>query len=199
MEQNLYLPAVKKFKRKDFVSQMHMPGVEHNIEMLKKYNFKTIVLVRNIFDVVISMFDHLEKAHIGVPVGYLNEEYYKFPDETKIDLIVDLLIPWYFKFYSSWFDAERKKLIDFKWSTYEKMKKDDVSFIKEILDYCNIEKSNKEIKDAIEKVKSGVNIRISKGVAGRGEQMLNEEQKERIIKYASYYPWVNFERIGIIK
>ncbi len=54
-----------------------------------------------------------------------------------------------------------------------------------------------------EVVKASVNnvdnnaSRLNVGISGRGRELLSESQIEKIISYASFYPEIDFKRIGI--
>ena len=71
--------------------------------------------------------------------------------------------------------------------------------VKKALEFCNVQHSEREIHDVLENMrkKPRSSTRVNKGISGRGKEILSDKQIARIVKLASYYPDVSFERIGI--
>ena len=72
-EQDLYLPALMKALTIPTVTQQHLRATGPTLELIDIFNLRPIVLVRNLFDVVVSYFDHLHQESLLVPAAY-------FPD-----------------------------------------------------------------------------------------------------------------------
>jgi len=128
-----------------FVAQHH---VRHNDEtqlLIDTYGLVPIVLVRNLFDVVVSLRDHLVKSSVYTPAAFVDEDFENLPEERQHDFLIDLAMPWYIHFYVSWWKAENKLLV-----TYEDLVEDPA-----------------------------------------------REMRERIQKFCSYYPEVDFGPVGV--
>ena len=135
-EQDIYFPSVLDNYEINSITQQHTRASNANIELLKFADAKIIVLTRNIFDVVISSLDHSEKQKIvGSPMTYANDEYYKLTDEQKINMTIDLAVPWHIHFYVSWYDAMVNKNVKLLWITYEEMITDQVGTIERMLKF----------------------------------------------------------------
>ena len=195
-EQNLNKRRLGHYSRRNLILHQHLPGTDGNLGLLKKYGFKNIILLRNIFDVCPSLFDHLHKEDLNQWHCHLTKDFYQHSDETKMNIIVDLIIPWYFKFYVSWHYAEQTGKADVLWITYEEMVQDKRLYFSKILNYCGV-KFDETCLDKITNVPRDSSSRYNKGVVGRGKAMLSGAQQERIRRMASYYPEVDFTRIGI--
>ena len=132
-EHDLYLPALCMMNNSGCVSQMHMKGTYHNALLINRFKIRQIILVRNIYDIVASLFDDLRKKeempgyHIG-QTGYsflwLDSATKNMNDEDLIDMIIDLALPWYVNFYVSWYRLEEQKIVNPIWVNYEDMIKD---------------------------------------------------------------------------
>jgi len=197
-EQNLYLPALVDIYGRKTVCQMHLQATEANLILIERFSIKPIVLVRNIFDVVISFYDHLHREDTKTPMAWINDEFFKLDDSAQLDFIIGLAIPWYMSFYVSWFSATQEGTVNPIWLTYEELTADPRSTLRLIVDSYNIRKSDEDIGNVLQQVERE-KVRFNKGVSGRGCQILTETQIQRIKDFTRCYPWVDFSRIGIPK
>ena len=198
-EHDLYLPALCMMNNNGCISQMHMKGTFHNALLINRFKIRQIILVRNIYDIVASLFDDLRKKeampgyHIG-KIGYsflwLDSATKNMNDEDLIDMIIDLAIPWYVNFYVSWHRLTEQKMINPIWVNYEDMMNDKNNTIISILNFIDFP-FNGEINSTILNEKYS---NYNKGGSGRGNILLSDERKSRIKEKFSYYEDVNFDR-----
>ena len=64
IEQELYRPRIVDAYGRGTVVQQHVRANSPNIELLKRYGIKPTVLVRNIFDILASLRDHLNRERL---------------------------------------------------------------------------------------------------------------------------------------
>ncbi len=193
-EQDLYLPAVVRAAGRDTVTQQHMRGTDPNIRLANQFGLTPIVLIRNLADIVVSISDHLHKTAIKASMGYLNERFFELDSNAKLDLLIDLFLPWYINFYVSWYDAEKSNKCRVLWVRYEEMVTDTPATIDRILTHCNIASTRERILTAVAAAKSG-DVKLNKGVAGRGALLLNAQQHARIRALIRHYSWADFTPI----
>lgn len=187
-EQILSFEKLEPLSRKSFVSQAHCIATDRNIGLIKYFDITTIVLVRNIFDTCISLRDHILKdANKKQIVAIISSEFPSWPEEKQLDLIVDLFVPWYIKFYVSWYNCSQTMV------TYESMVSNQVEFFRSLLKQCGHEFSKAEIESKLN-LDLQPKGRFNKGVVGRGEK-LSSDQKNRILTFLTYYPEVDFDLI----
>ena len=82
-EQDLYIPALLDARIRETLSRHHFKATDLNIDLMIKFDIKPIILVRNIFDVIVSFKDNLEKGlkETGncpwgyTHTGYVNESF----------------------------------------------------------------------------------------------------------------------------
>lgn len=196
-EQDVYLPRLIDAYWFGTVTQQHVRATAPNLELLELYGIQPTILVRNIFDIVVSMRDHLYRESLKNPIFYLNEEFYTYDKATQFDLIITMGLPWYFSFFASWWDACSRGGIEGLWLTYEDVIADKVAALRKIMDFYEIPKTDAELKTAVENTTRRSDNRVNKGVSGRGSAELTEAQKEQIGALTRFYPWVDFSRIGI--
>ena len=132
-EHDLYLPALCIVNDSGCISQMHMKGSFHNASLINRFKIRQIILVRNIYDIVASLFDDLRKKE-EMPGYHTGESGYSFlwldsatknmNDKDLIDMIIDLAIPWYVNFYVSWYRLAEQNIVNPIWVNYEDMMND---------------------------------------------------------------------------
>lgn len=179
------------------------PGVHtrysrETTKLLKLSNAHTILQFRSIFDIVVSFKDHMNNESVKWPMAYMDTDTWKSFNETEqLDFVVDMVVPWYFNFYSGWMnsdfikDKERALIV-----TYEDMKQDILAVVSKTCKFLGEPKSDDEIRAAIELSKR-LQTRKNKGVVGRGKSQLNDKQRQRIVYYTRFYPNIDFTILGI--
>lgn len=195
-EQDLDLPRVVRSMDFDTVTQQHLRATEPNLEILNTFSINPVILVRNLFDVLVSLRDYADRRFPSGPVVYLTEEFYRMNPENQLDMLIDLAAPWYIHFYVSWYKACQKGSCEALWVTYEELIKDKPRILKRILDFYGLDLPKQKLCEAVKRSEKKF-TRMNKGVSGRGREMLSEDQKERICQMTQYYPKVDFSRIGI--
>jgi len=123
LQDNIYLPKMIDVMLKKVVIQQHLRLTVFNRAIIERLNLRPIILVRNIFDVVVSYHDHIIRAGVG-PLDpdkadlspELCKNYFRMDVEKQIDYILDMIIPWYISFYVSWYHYTiNKKDVDGYW------------------------------------------------------------------------------------
>lgn len=194
-EQDIHEYKFRKFCRDNFVAQQHLKATNNNLAILQAYQLKPIVLVRNIFDTILSLQDHIEKSSPLSPTGYIHEQYFKMSKEDQLLFLIHIHLPWYFNFFVSWEEASSK--IETLWISYEEFFGDRVGTLDKILKFHQIDKSHQEIESAISKM-SGKKTRLNVGIAGRGAQ-IPESHRQAVYDLARVWqlPPQSMEKIGL--
>ncbi|WP_183094893.1 sulfotransferase [Nocardioides stalactiti] len=182
------------FKTEDrprgFVAQNHIRHTAETQALIDAYAIVPVCLVRNIFDIVVSLRDHVTHSSVFTPTAYVDETMVDWEPERMYEFLVDMAVPWYIHFYVSWFKAENRIMV-----TYEDLVADPHAQLREILRFGKLGWNNEMIAQALEDV-AGVNMRKNVGKAGRGE-VLADDLKARVAHFCSFYPDVDFRPIGI--
>jgi tetratricopeptide (TPR) repeat protein len=195
-EHELYLPTLRETAHFDTVTQQHCRASDANVQMMQAFEIKPVVLVRNIFDSVMSLLDFYDKG--AFYNSYFRGDYQSLDEETKIDLLIDNVIPWYFQFVASWSLVEKQKSLDIFWLNYEDLIADKPSAIQNVLKFYGLGAARRNVEQKIKEIESeGRKNRFNRGVKGRGEARLSKRQKERIRSFAKYHPTTDFSLIGL--
>lgn len=195
-EHELYLPTLRDSAHLDTVTQQHCRASDANVHLMQAFGIRPVVLVRNIFDSVMSLIDFYNKG--AFQTSYARADWPALDEETKIDRLIENVIPWYFQFVASWDLAEKQKRLEVLWLSYEDLIADKTSSVLRVLEFYGLGASSRGIEERIGEIESeGQRIRFNKGVKGRGRSGLSDRQKEQIRRLTRYYPSTDFGRIGL--
>jgi hypothetical protein len=199
-EQELDLPRLLDAYGYGTVTQQHVLANARTVELMQRYSIRPIVLVRNVFDVVISIRDFLHTEGCGKwPTFFCVDERFRELDEaTQLEQIVELGLPWYFDFFVSWAEATRGKALETLWVTYEDAVGDWHGTLARIAAFYGIERDADAIELALERTRARASaLRLNKGITGRGETLLHASARERVERYARFYSDIDFSPIGL--
>ncbi len=197
IEQDFYEPKLVDYYGKGYVIQQHLRGGDRHLDLLKKYDIQVVVLLRNIYDIVVSFYDHLHNENDIWFMVYIHPSFYDLDQVTQYDLLIDFLCPWIISYYVSWYRIEQEKTHDLLWVQYEDFIPNKFDTIKDILQKTNYPVDEAKIKSVLEAKHSSKKMRINKGVQGRGKVALSDEQKLRIKSLTRYYPTIDFSPLGL--
>lgn len=196
-EHELYLPTIREFAHLDTVTQQHCRASDANVHLMQAFGIRPIVLVRNIFDSVMSLLDFYNNQGAFFN-SYFRGDFQSLDETTKVDLLIDNVIPWYFQFVASWDLVERQQRLEIKWLRYEDLTTDKTTVLRDVLEFYGLGAPEKAVEAKVREAElEARSIRFNKGVAGRGKTGLNDIQKERIRRLSSYYPTTDFGLIGL--
>ena len=178
------------------MTQQHCRAADANIHLMQAFGIRPVVLVRNIFDCVMSLRDFYDQG--AFHTSYFRADWPLLDEETKIDLLIENVIPWYFQFVASWDLAEKQQRLEILWLTYEDIVADKPASVLKVLEFYGLGASRPGLEERIRAIESeGRKIRFNKGVAGRGTSGLNNRQKEQLRRLTRFYPSTDFGRIGL--
>jgi hypothetical protein len=195
-EHEIYLPTLRESAHLDTVTQQHCRASDANVHLMQAFGIRPVVLVRNIFDSVMSLLDFYNQG--AFRTSYFRADWQLLDDDTKIDLLIENVIPWYFQFVASWELADRQKRLQVHWLSYEELVADKPASVRKVLEFYGLGAPRRGVEQRIEEIeREGRKIRFNKGVTGRGRLGLSDRQKEQIRRLTRYYPSTDFGRIGL--
>lgn len=198
-EQELYLPKLVDNYNRATVTQQHTRATGPNLDLFNHFGIRPVILVRNVFDVVFSIRDYLLKEGVAnFPSLYATDYFTTLSEDEQYDFLISYAIPWYLNFYASWFDATHDKRIEALWLTYENLVEDWAAGISTVLTFYDISRSEADVRSTVETMqRRPTEMRVNKGVVGRGQSGLSDAQRKRIMAMKQYYPWVDFSLMGL--
>jgi len=182
-EQDIFELALRQFDGASSITQQHVKGTENNVMLMKKYGIKPVVLVRNIFDILLSLHDHIEREDHRAPEGYVHKEYFSMSKEEKLLYLIRIHLPWFFNFYVSWREASKE--IDTLWTSYEELFSDQMGTVSQILSFYGLSVDRDKIQSAMSAMENR-DTRRDEGTSGRGAS-LSETHKKAVLELASVW------------
>ena len=193
-ENELAFERLLAWHGRSYTAQHHVKFSSTTAAYLNIFSIKPVVLIRNFFDCVLSIKDWVDTCDESFrhgPIAYIaTEEYFRWSDNEKFDFIIDMFMPWYFFFFATW-----QKCSDCVWVKYEDLLENPEAMFMHLSDKLELGASKDVIESALKKAALAPTKKNLCQV-GRGE-MLTPVQKDRIRKYASYYPTHDFSAVGL--
>jgi hypothetical protein len=178
------------------LSQVHLTATGANLRILKHFRIPIVILLRNLFDAVVSMRDHMNINPFFSSILIPNN-YGALSEEDKLDYIIDTAVPWMITFYVSWVQAISRGDVETEFFSYEDMVGNPVPFFQKMCARFGKTASATEIEEKIAQVEKSPATRFNVGERGRGSVELSPAQIARIRRHADYYPGIDFARFGL--
>ena len=175
-----------------YVAQHHVRYSEETRRLIDLCSLHPIVLVRNIYDVVASVRDHLKTRGTIIAQAYVPSDLPLWPDPAIEQFIAELIVPWYFNFYASWSQCPTRIEL-----TYETLVAEPFSVVRHLCDRTSISATDAQLRTAL--ATAGANpqsTRFNAGICGRG-QHINPAATAHIAKLALYYDFLNLSALGL--
>lgn len=193
-EHDLYLPALVTAKITGGVSQLHMRATPHNLQLIKAFDVKCIVLTRNIFDTLASFQRDIKKklsaqipgqGLLGYSFVWLIPQLLTLSDEQLMDYCIDFYVPWYLNFLASWNQFRNDERICFlRYETLMENKPAAFARIFELLGYDSNVSPDLLARNFLENNK---NISATGGKTGYGLDVLTAKQRTAIETKFCYF------------
>jgi hypothetical protein len=180
----------------NYIVHLHTPCYNTLPLFLQTFDIRTIVLTRNIFDVLISTKEHLDKSFHLAHIIQLPDTYRGFSEREKLDFVVDHVTPWLIKFFISWTRAIKNKWVLATWLGFEDVINAPLDSLRKIFDDLKIDDSQFDFKsmvDFTDQKKENFNV----GLSGRGGKILSTSQINRVRQIAEPFREFDMTRIGL--
>ncbi|MBT4888699.1 MAG: hypothetical protein HON65_04005 [Rhodospirillales bacterium] len=197
-ENLLYPPFMERSACADTVAQEHLRASPQNIALIQAYSTTTVVLVRNIFDSLISMRDMLLKPETGSTTTFFTNELAAMDEETQLDATIDKWAHWQLEFYASWVRVLSANRVSGYVLTYEQLIENKASSIIDIAKCVDVPLTHEQAEQAIIQTEGDAYLsRINQGISGRGTELMNQRQIDKIKSMVRYYPDIDFTPLGL--
>lgn len=126
-EQELTFERLLVFHSLNYVAQHHCRYSRATQFAIDAFSLIPIILVRNIFDCVVSVIDHLDTEDTVNAFAYVPNEFRAWDQAKKIDFVIEMIMPWYMNFFVGWNDftsgywINYEQLVSSPFETIQKM------------------------------------------------------------------------------
>lgn len=178
-----------------FISQTHFHPTRHNLRLIDKYGFENIFLYRNVFDCIVSLRDmYIERIDTAEGIwknsffsqwGHYSRGFLDLDASEQYDYIIECAASWYLLCYSSWMkkiNEEGYPSIVIRYEAFFENVEAGFGDLTKALDIDNEEKLRSFQYPG--KEKGGKGVRFNEGRVGRGRELLNRQQQDRILQLA---------------
>lgn len=183
-EQELSEARIKRYRFRTsrfLISQAHVRKSGPTDLLLARYGFRVVVLVRDPFDTVASLRDHIRNESGRFPFAYFSEAHAKMSD-TELELaIARLVMPWVLNFRLSWAGQADALCV-----SYEEIAADPIAAMTKIASFAGIPASSADI-EALCRDGRSTKSRFNVGTVGRG-QSISADARRAINDLARTYP-----------
>ncbi|WP_413993604.1 sulfotransferase domain-containing protein [Labrys okinawensis] len=180
-EQELDESCLQQVNDINYVAQLHVRYSDWTDQMCHDYRIKPVVLIRSLYDAVVSIRDHLRnESHIW-PMIFLEPYHADLDDATLDRMIIRLALPWYLNFYMSWRKARHALIL-----SYEEVVADPAKAVRDILSFAGATVGASDIEAAVQFVRNAKASRLNVGVSGRGNALSPEAVRDVLALLALY-------------
>jgi len=185
----LYYPRLlaAKFLRKNTISHCHETPNGNLLEMVSEFDLKVIVLYRNLADALISRLEMLCRDQYCYEL--LNpaavRAFVAASPEKQRDTIIELFCGSYLNFYTAWKNVEKANTHPLLFINYEEVRDNPMEVINELSKWAKVPRRTKQGEEKLRY--NAMRINFNKGVSGRGRQLFNSCQQNRIRMLAEMY------------
>ena len=148
-----------------------MQALAANRHFMEALDLQPVVMIRALPDMLASYLDELEDQPLR-PDKWLNikvpDAYPGFSDEQKGDFVIEMMVPWYVSFFSTWLDYARTDA-RVLFLHYDDFRADPAGVLEKLLAHSRLPRSREHCQAALDEVWEERTIfRYNKGVSGRG-------------------------------
>jgi hypothetical protein len=184
-EQEIDAALIEKYKCSahcGYIAHNHVRNSEATAKLVQRFDFEPIVMLRNLFDVVASLRDHIRKESIDMSMAFITEQQRDLPDDELDYVIARLILPWYMNFYISWRNHRSAWVL-----AYEQMIVDPAQTLLDACTALRLGNYTREQAEAAVSSARGASTRLNVGKAGRGKQ-ITPAVRGAILELLSLYP-----------
>jgi len=182
-EQDILERRLKRLTRRSVIQQ-HIKGTDNNVALLRSHGVRPVVLVRNIFDTLVSLDDHLRQEDHRAPTGFVHRQFWQMDFEDRLHYLIQVHLPWYFNFFVSWREAADR--IQILWLTYERLFDNVPHTLAEVLAFHGLSVGHERLTQVVDTLRDA-DTRFNKGVRGRGDDLLSEAHKDAVHRLAAVW------------
>jgi hypothetical protein len=174
------------------VTHIHMQAFSANLNLLKAFGIRPVIMLRNIPDMLASFWDMLNSDAVARAEGLncvVPDNFVDLSHAQKADFIIDAIAPWYASYFASWksfFDKMPKQICVLR---YRNFCQQPAESLHAALTHAGFVVSRLKCETSLAQVWSQRSaLRYNKGKEGRGKVYFSPHNLEEISRKLSHYP-----------
>ncbi len=183
-EQVLGVAQLVQYRRINYVSQLHLKPSQTTHELIREFGLRPVVLVRNLWDVMVSLRDHMHQCSLDWSMAQIDPAFRSWNEDRQYDFLARAMMPWFIDFHVSWSRVADKLALD-----YETLIAEPSATITRIVEWTGLAASSADVAAAL--VRVGHAATFNQGGSGRGHAV-PESARAHVRALAAYYTDVDF-------
>ena len=197
---HLYRPQVLKELAggRNTISHHHACANIHTLAIMgMTNNLIPIVTIRNVPDALLSQSEDMRRigGKSGFEKRFASGELFQpyMPEalfdrladkdvERQLDLIIDLISPWYFAFLASWLSFAADEIRPVHFIHYDDLIADETAALHRVTEAIEPGIPRQRVQDAVESSRGTQETLFNVGVSGRGVAAMTAKQLERVLE-----------------
>lgn len=194
-ERNIDPASIPMFLALDTVSQEHMRATRPNVAWLQRLQVRPVVLVRNLFDALLSSRDFAMQGHLIGPNAHVPQDFVGWSIDQQLWFMARMAAPWYLNFFASWQDAHRD--LPTLWISYDDVVLHTARTVARIAEHTGIPIDADRTARAVA-IANLRQARFNCGLSGRGVEAFSAAQRQCVRDHAaSFNSACDFSSIGL--
>lgn len=178
---------------KNTVTQLHSKPNECNKLYFKRFNIKVVFIFRDITSSLKSFYNHILNENDKWFMFTVAKDFEKWNIEKQFDFLIDLVVPWYINFLTSWKQEVNERDLDVLEIDYDDFKRNNSETIKDILTFYKLDKYKENVESALEMSYSKNETLRYNSKDSKVNYEFTSDQMKRIQHLVSYYPELNIK------
>lgn len=192
--QDFFLSELVRLEALDhdiFTDHQHCVFSSYVLDLLIAINAKVVFQTRNLYDMLISLRDHLDNETTVKPMFFIDKNQWTALNQSeKLDFLIYNVAPWYINFWVGWSQAQKVMGDNFLVIKYENLLENPDAVFEKILDFSELpRKAFPASTDSI--YTKQVFTRKNKAIIGRGE-LFTTEHRCHIERLCTPYKDIDF-------
>lgn len=178
-----------------YITQSHFLPTKHALNLLDKFQLKTVFLYRNVLDCIVSLRDmYTERVTTNEGVwangftsqwGHYEQSFLRLDLSNQHDFIIESALNWYLTFFAGWYKKIFVENFEATVLKYESFFLDPDKNFQKLINQLNLNTNLNPDDFLLPKKQPGAaGTRFNVGRVGRGAEILTTDQKGRIEKAA---------------
>lgn len=166
-----------------YMAHHHMICTPFLGKQLNLYGVLPVITKRNVFDTLVSLDDHTRKYHTGTPNAYLSsglpDSWFSMEFDDRMNMLLDIYLPWFMRYYSTWTLCEAAGDINPLWISYETdILGDKTKLAEKLASKLRMPESGvPRLAEELGKV-NPVTQHFNKGISGRGAAITGKNREK---------------------
>ncbi|MGS2726865.1 sulfotransferase domain-containing protein [Psychroserpens sp. BH13MA-6] len=173
---------------KNTVTQLHIKPNDSNRLYFVEHQIKIVFLYRDITSSLKSFYNHILNENDQWFMFTVARDFKDWDIEKQFDFLIDLVVPWYINFLTSWQLEIAKNELDIFELDYQEFVDNNESTIRRILEFYNLDFDEALITEGLKKSYDKKDtLRYNKDTK-RVKYDFSKSQLDKIHQLVSYYP-----------